>query len=60
MVPTAEASLSEMADDADDNPFDLEAVRWLDDDRLHGVIRGMEFYCAGLAVIGLDRGLAIH
>jgi hypothetical protein len=59
-VPTAEASLSEMTDDAEDNAFDLKVVRWLNDDGLHGVIGRMEFYGASFAGIGLDRGFAIR
>lgn len=51
MVATAEASLSEVTGNVDDNAFDLEAVRRLDDDRLHGVIGRMEFHSAGLTVI---------
>lgn len=41
MVPTAEASLSEVTDDADDNAFDLKAVRRFNNDGLHGVIGGI-------------------
>jgi hypothetical protein len=49
-----------MTNDPDDDPFDMEGVRRLDDYGLHGFIGWMEFYRPGFPMIRLDRRVAIH
>ena len=47
---------SAMANDADDNSFDMKLVRRLDDNRLHRFIGWAKFDVCIPLEIGLDRG----
>ena len=48
-----------MTDDPDDDPFDMERVGGLDDNRQHGFIGRVEFHSSGFPSVDLDRRLAI-
>ena len=53
-------SLLQMTDHTNDNAFDVEGVALFQNDGLHCIIGGLEFYGAAFPLIRLDRGFAIH
>src|SRR5688572_7347486 len=55
IVPSFRVLDGAMANDADDNPFDLKFIRWPDNNRLHHFIGGMKFNVGILLDISFDR-----